>query len=1445
MGGVRLLLFAVFCLFSLARARTDFSAWKDSVRVYFNTSSTGAALAAPVKNFPLFLRFDSTLMKANKTAPGGGDVRFTDPDGAELPVHIERWDTGFYKGAEIWVNVPQVDAGSTADFVVMYWGNPSATMSGAVKVKQGGSDVYLGGDNPVNGRFVFDTAYGYAGVWHLDEDVAGVGTKAAHRDATPAGNHGDDSARDPSGSGVVGRAQQFDAGHDYIAVPNSAGLQLASTMTFSAWIKSSKFSGLGTNAVATQVNPIVRKGDINPNPFQFCVAGGKLSLALDSGDTGGVTAPKDLETGKWLYVGGVWDGKNVQLYLDGALAIDKAPSRAPALRKDTRPVYIGGRPTTSDASSLDLFDGIIDEVQVSRPARSGDWFKLSYENQKAGSKLLSFVAVSPPKDTLPLIREDYSTWAHSRKLILNTTAEGADVKTVVGNFPLLVRLKSPDFDFSQAQASGADMRFADADGSPLPVSIERWASDKAELWVRVPKVDGAGKSDFITMYWGKPGAPDIHRGSLVFDTSDGWSGVWHLNNGAAGKGAKGVYQDATAFNNNGDDNVTANPSEGLIGLGQSFGGAVKGADCVRIPAAPSLNIPEKTFTFSAWVKGSIFSQETNDVNPILRKGDANPNNYQFYLRNAGLAVSLDQSDNTGRYGSTILETDKWYHVAATWGQDKIMFFVNGTHTNSSTKSEALTHDERPLYIGGRDAIGADSSDQFDGMIDEVEFARVERDPDWIKLAYENQRPDSRLVEFAAPADTPKPMDTAKVAVPNDTILAPGQSIIHNGRIRVANPADASGSVRVAFGSATDRSRFGVADAGESISLHPAGNAGDMPPVSLEINAGLSGNVSLFLILKPAGGLASVRSFGEGVGSWTLAEAGEYFLGRDTAAPTLKLIDEGVTADDSSWIEVLPVDNVENLVLSYQADIPGHPENGYSDAAPAQSGQGLRLAFKGKPGLEFAKVALQLRDGSLEGTFPSRAGGSYQLVRRLRDVKAPVGLKGDLIWRLAGIPLNLKEHAHFSDLSGGAKDKELFGAVWRNWENNPKPGEYAIFRDDDTLPTGTGIWLAGRSPLDSLSLGEAYTVTAGKAGVFRVPLVKGWNQVTSPVLEKLPWPVASKDTVARDLSKVKPLQAIDPSSGKYVDADSLEPWRGFFVYSGLDTVIELLHPAGTSGASGAGKPVAAAKSGAAAAEGERAPVEIVLEPDSPGQGGIGALSRIRLGAARYAADQVGYEDEPMPPAAADGPALAAVRSGRGLKSDLLGFKPASDFTWKLAWSAREAGASGVSGASGVARVRVASLRLPAGMVLWAASPLRKLAQPAVLGAEMDVLADASDTLVFWAAPAGRAFPGLPRGYGPAPLRREAAWVAGPGGGRLRLALPASTGVRAECWDASGRRLARLRRERLAPGYYEFAWADAWDRSGTAARARGLMIITLAFDPQTGPGAARMVFKTSGP
>ena len=102
------------------------------------------------------------------------------------------------------------------------------------------------------------------------------------------------------------------------------------------------------------------------------------------------------------------------------------------------------------------------------------------------------------------------------------------------NFPTLIRLTSTNYSFAQAIDDGSDIRFASSLGKHLPYQIERWdrGNQLAELWVLADTIKGNNGTQYLTMYWGKAGAVNRSNGAAVFDTANGFAGVWHLGEGS-------------------------------------------------------------------------------------------------------------------------------------------------------------------------------------------------------------------------------------------------------------------------------------------------------------------------------------------------------------------------------------------------------------------------------------------------------------------------------------------------------------------------------------------------------------------------------------------------------------------------------------------------------------------------------------------------------------------------------------------------------------------------------------------------------------------------------------------------------------------------------------------------------------------------------------------------
>lgn len=120
---------------------------------------------------------------------------------------------------------------------------------------------------------------------------------------------------------------------------------------------------------------------------------------------------------------------------------------------------------------------------------------------------------------------------------------------------------------------------------------------------------------------------------------------------------------------------------------------------------------------TGWIRATSFGSGT-DVDLILRKGDANPNNWQLSIANRRIEMCLDGNDGSAFQGNTTLNTGQWYHVAGTWDGSRVRLYLNGVLDNTpATKAAPIGTDTRPVYLGGRSG----STDVTNGVLDDVRF----------------------------------------------------------------------------------------------------------------------------------------------------------------------------------------------------------------------------------------------------------------------------------------------------------------------------------------------------------------------------------------------------------------------------------------------------------------------------------------------------------------------------------------------------------------------------------------------------------------------------------------------------------------------------------------------------------------------------------------------------
>ncbi|MBN1308629.1 MAG: DUF2341 domain-containing protein [Chitinispirillaceae bacterium] len=332
----------------------------------------------------------------------------------------------------------------------------------------------------------------------------------------------------------------------------------------------------------------------------------------------------------------------------------------------------------------------------------------------------------------------HSGWRYARRFCLNTTAAGADVAGDVADFPILIRLTKNNFDFTQANADGGDVRFARADTVGLPYEIERWnpLAELAEVWVKVDTVRGNDGTQSLTMYWGNAEAAAPSNSGAVFDTADGFAGVWHLSENGDTIG------DATAEAHDGESSGSA-ATPGIIGNARTFASG----NFIRIPGL--LGSPPNV-TLSAWVR----SENAEGRQDIISIGDA------VLIR----IDDVEEIGTSGSYHNSTIVNDSMYAIVSSGqyivntGWHYLVFSIDATtHTQTlyiDGVQRAISHDVNPInYAGlGPDTyIGIHGNGKtifnFIGQIDEVRVHDTSVSADRVKLCFMNQKQADNLVEW--------------------------------------------------------------------------------------------------------------------------------------------------------------------------------------------------------------------------------------------------------------------------------------------------------------------------------------------------------------------------------------------------------------------------------------------------------------------------------------------------------------------------------------------------------------------------------------------------------------------------------------------------------------------------------------------------------------------------
>jgi biopolymer transport protein ExbB len=282
----------------------------------------------------------------NDTKPDGSDFRLVaSDDKTPLKFYFEKYDPQS-QIALLWVRMPQLTGGSKTDKIYAYYGN---------------ADAPAAADIP--------------GVYDAQQvlTLSFRETSGLPNDSTAYKNNPSASTAVLTPASLIAGGAKF-AGKESITVPATASLRLLPNqgLTASAWLRIEQPQQAAVLALADGSKVI-----------ELDVEGSKLAAhAALGGAPVVITGSSDLTMSQWHHVALTAASGRLTLYIDG-----NAVGNAPLTLQE-----VGGNFTIGAVNGAKFLNGDIDEVEVSKVARSAEWLKASAQSQAMDSNLVLYGA---------------------------------------------------------------------------------------------------------------------------------------------------------------------------------------------------------------------------------------------------------------------------------------------------------------------------------------------------------------------------------------------------------------------------------------------------------------------------------------------------------------------------------------------------------------------------------------------------------------------------------------------------------------------------------------------------------------------------------------------------------------------------------------------------------------------------------------------------------------------------------------------------------------------------------------------------------------------------------------------------------------------------------------------------------------------------------------------
>ena len=206
----------------------------------------------------------------------------------------------------------------------------------------------------------------------------------------------------------------------------------------------------------------------------------------------------------------------------------------------------------------------------------------------------------------------------------------------------------------------------------------------------------------------------------------------------------GTAEDASGLENHGIATgiVYEEGTQGGTDLGAVFDGD---GSYVELPYL--MDLTEKSWSYSIWLKLSALPTRESDMFLLTRKDVKTYDDVYLFVDNAGNELQSWSED--GRTDSNVaLETDRWYHLAAVYDVDSLTLYVDGEPMRRSTAQFSTDYPEdSPLIIASIMTDGGDgwsvdpNKGRIWGTVDDVRLYNSPLTDEQVALLYAADMPN--------------------------------------------------------------------------------------------------------------------------------------------------------------------------------------------------------------------------------------------------------------------------------------------------------------------------------------------------------------------------------------------------------------------------------------------------------------------------------------------------------------------------------------------------------------------------------------------------------------------------------------------------------------------------------------------------------------------------------